>query len=285
MTVEGIDLFTTAQVVAATSLIAHFCLLRPRNARADLLLTVEMIDKDLAGEIDRGSLSVGDPLVADLQRCLSLSRKRSDAAESVTNLNALLHPAVSGPAPSTRRLDWLDQFERPDQVPPAQQQLMPAERNILLEYSAELSAATSAYLRLTRLTRLGWLSRSVRRSPIDVTQSASRSVPAAPPAVPSWRRSPLGLDDGSGESVRHGKQGRGGWPHTRHPRHPRNVPAGQWPSEQAEGRRILDLSTDVAYDSLYDNRAHDRLSLDRASLDRLAHNRLMYGNGPFDNPS
>jgi hypothetical protein len=134
----GIDLVGVAQATVAGALVLHFCLLRPWNARADLLLTVEMIDKDLTADIDRGSLPVDDPMVSELQRCLSLGRKRADAAQASANLLALLSPEEpAGLWPPSAELA----------------RLSPGQQNILLEYTEELADATAAYLRTTRPLR------------------------------------------------------------------------------------------------------------------------------------
>ncbi len=131
MTLDDIELVKISQAVLAAALIVHFCLLRPWSARADLLLTVEMIDEDLTADIDRGSLSADHPVVADLVRRLSLSRKRVGDGESLTSV---LTSTPDRPEPGVDELIGLT----------------PAQQHLLLEYTAELSTATSAYLRTVR---------------------------------------------------------------------------------------------------------------------------------------
>jgi hypothetical protein len=105
------------------------------------------------------------------------------------------------------------------------------------------------------------------------TGTALANGPDRPPIIKQSRRTPSS-NPARESGVRHGRASRGSWRMTA--QHARDLAA------DPDQPRILDLSTEVAHDSLYNPRPYDRLPLDRASLDRLAHNRLMYDNGTYD---
>lgn len=66
-----------AQVVLAGTVIAHLAVLRPVNARADLILVAEMVHHDLSDDIRAGRLPALDPRAEKLERTLASTQRLS----------------------------------------------------------------------------------------------------------------------------------------------------------------------------------------------------------------
>jgi hypothetical protein len=134
-----------AQLLAAGGVLLHAGVLRPRGARADLLLVLEMVHTDLSTDVHDGRMPALDPQVQAMARGLTLVRRLPPRAA----VRALRAGEIGGRRETPERPWWdaADTVEAPSALTPGQEARM-------AEFRETLHRAVVAYLGSGVLRRL-----------------------------------------------------------------------------------------------------------------------------------